>query len=527
MFKFVTNRRIIDISALMISAVIIWFLYFATNFNGIPIGHSDAMNYGQIARNIVKGEGFTVNEIVPRKLLYVSDKSEYFKSIIAPPLHPLVISLFFFLFGISDTTLILSSALFFILVVPQLYLLTNDLYNRKIALVVSGLYIISLQLLWYTLSGQTESLYVFLLVAGFYAVYKSKEPWHFLIVGAILGLSWLTRVNTIFFIIPFGVYAYLSFPEKRLRNITLLLAGFIIIGSPIFYRNYHYFGDPILGWYGSAAAWGTEFNQQPLVKTSIGTSVNVIFDQPLRFITKYFSNLTSYYFGFLKFTKPLIMAFFIVSLFRWSFDERVNKFKILFLGSFLFQLLILCAYGESSRIRYFHIFIPLIIIFATEAFFFVYEKFDIKQGAVKVLIPIVLVSFLAAPLIGVTAPWKTSKSDNRTNYSWIGRFLKENTNENEIIMSNTSSAVGWYGDRKAINLPASFATVEAINKNYLKIDGILLLSSQNEKVRDYLEELSNEWKYIHKKSPPNYGGYSLVKKFYVGSIKTVLYKNIK
>lgn len=91
----------------------------------------------------------------------------------------------------------------------------------------------------------TETLFVFLLTATLLLAVRamaSAKPAHFLIAGALLGLTTLCRGTTLYF--PFFILAVMMFSSQRwrwLRRWPVFMAGMILVMAPWTLRNYHHF----------------------------------------------------------------------------------------------------------------------------------------------------------------------------------------------------------------------------------------------------------------------------------------------
>lgn len=471
MRKILSNSRIRDISVLFICAVIIWLIYFYSNFQGLWA--PDAMNYASVARNILEGNGFETDVIIPKFLAY--SRENPFAYIVGGSLWPLVLSFFFLIFGVNDNAVALSSGIFFILSVPLIYLLAKELFNRKIAVISALIFTIELNMLYYSVSGLTESLYIFLLLFSFFLFIKARIGWHFLLLGIVLGLSRMVRMNTTFFILPFLLFAYFSLEQKKnIKNPIFLMIGFLFGCFPDLYKEYRIYGDPILGYYGAAAAWGMpHFDLREIKQNSFITSIDYLVKYPKELLNKYLKNILEYYEGLLKITKPLIMSFFVVSLFKWDKDSKIHKIKGLFLLCFLFQLLILGAYAGDAQIRYFHIFIPFIIIFSVDSFFLVYSNFLKIKDIFKETLIIVTILILLAPTVYFIISREHFSQDG-SDPLILRTKIQMLTNSNDIIVGDDCVRVAWYADRKTLPLPKTKKMFEQVN-SYLPIKRLLVV----------------------------------------------------
>lgn len=508
----------LDVIVLAIFGIVLCSLYFYSSFNGLTA--PDAFVYGSLGKNIVQGNGMVSNYIDVNSVSEI-DKIG-FAHLGSAQLHPIIVSAFIYIFGATDYAVALSSSLFYILIIPVLYLFAKELFNRKTALVSTALYIISWRMLYYSISGLTEPLYIFLLLLTCYTLIKSKTTAQLFLVGILFGLSRITRVNSLFLLMPILLYVWFDNKEKRLLKCSIFLSGFIIATLPFHIKLYLLTGNPFYFYNVSAAAAFTDVYPKGTLFGNLEriSSFDFIISYPLVFLKKYLGNLVGYYEYFLvSVTKPLIMAFFIVSLFRWSRDKKINRFKLLFFGMLVFQVFIISI--ATVRIRYFHIFIPFIIMFAVDYFFFVFEKMFAKNRALRQIISLGLILFLIGPTAYTIA--REVDIGNRNKYYWVKEFLDKNSGEVEVVITDIGPAVDWYGNRKAISLPVSFDVVEQVDTNYIEIDAILLT---NEDFDSPYIEIADEWKDLLQDVPSVYRGYEFSRKFENGEMVAVLYKKL-
>jgi len=182
---------------LILLGLISWNLYFSTHFVGLEA--PDAMDDAALSRNIADGKGFVASSELPYRLSFNVDYP--LPELRRPLLQPLITSFFFKIFGVSDFVAIIPSSLFYLLTIPLMYFLSEKLFNRKVAVTASLIYIFHPEILYYATSGLTEPLFWFLFTLSFYLLIKTHSPKSFLLLGIVLGLAALTRdVGKFFFV---------------------------------------------------------------------------------------------------------------------------------------------------------------------------------------------------------------------------------------------------------------------------------------------------------------------------------------
>ena len=110
--------------------------------------------------------------------------------------------------------------------------------------------------------------------------------------------------------------------------------------------------------------------------------------------------------------------------------------------------------------------------------------------------------------------------------SLIGDFIRKNTKKDDFIVTDYSS-IGWYADRKTLELPISFDVLETIDPEYKRVDAILLTSASdiyNMRRLSGVGERLVEWREILTNQPNILGEYVLYKQGIIRDEKFVFYK---
>lgn len=201
-----------------------------------PEGHmipgTDYLNcYAPAAENILKGN-------------LVLQKEGYVRCAIGYPLTILPAFLISAITGIDRVILIIFfNVLITGLSACLLYLITEILFNEKIALLASFLWLSYPLNLWFIKNPHTEVPFIFFMFLSlwiFFLALKNlpdsrqvKNSWLFLLSGIILGFSVLVRPIAVFLIIflLFAVFILIS-KGKKIISAGSLLLGFLLIVLP-------------------------------------------------------------------------------------------------------------------------------------------------------------------------------------------------------------------------------------------------------------------------------------------------------
>lgn len=97
----------------------------------------------------------------------------------------------------------------------------------------------------------------------------------------------------------------------------------------------------------------------------------------------------------------------------------------------------------------------------------------------------------------------------------LGDFIREYTEEGEIILTNNDRFIEWYVGNIAISCPPSLSLFEELRKRF-HIDAVYLTSYR-------IKQLGNEWRTLFD-SPHAFGGFNSINIFYLNNRKVVLFR---
>lgn len=151
-----------------------------------------------------------------------------------PPLYFWLTSLFFSLFGVSEFSARLPSAIFGLAIAAVVYFFTKNLFNKNSAIVATLILFSSPQFLYRARTGNLDTVLTFWMFLSFYAFYKgytASKKWFFL-TGISLALAFLTKGVVGFYpLIPIFVFLILGKEFKVMKEQTFIMgvgAGFVL-----------------------------------------------------------------------------------------------------------------------------------------------------------------------------------------------------------------------------------------------------------------------------------------------------------
>ncbi|MGH7596767.1 MAG: ArnT family glycosyltransferase [bacterium] len=190
----------------------------------------DSSNYLHLARSLMESGSYTM---WAKPSAYVA------------PVYPFFLAGVFRIFGENFFVVKLIQVVLGGATPLLVYLLALRFMRPAAALLAALIVALHPELVGVTGFIYTETLFVFLLTATLlltaYAIHSAK-PAHFLIAGALLGLTTLCRGTTLY--LPFFILAVMVFSSQRwtwLRRWAIFMAGMAVVMAPWTLRNYHHF----------------------------------------------------------------------------------------------------------------------------------------------------------------------------------------------------------------------------------------------------------------------------------------------
>jgi len=510
----------IGMFAVLMVAVIV--LYTGTQFFGLR--DPEAMDAGQLARNLALGRGYVTRWIRPLDLFYLTSNGRPTLSpqrmtlpeLWSPPGHALALSVPLRFVGgktdlsnlaamRADRVVMLTGWFFFVVNLLLMYLLARELFDRRVAAISAFLYLFCQELLDHAVSGlATGPVAMWLLIAA-YALLKADrwrraERSEVAVNGALavsalaIGLATLTQYAVCVAILPLVVYAAVAFRSAGWRRALLCLAVFALVVTPWLARNRVVSGK----WWGLTPYGLLEQTGRGRFWKPWGQlQRQYAADSPWNWhilATKTVRNLRGLYEVTLKEVGAnYLIAFFLVSLVhRWRDEEAVR------LRRWILWAMIGCAgwlsvAGPPQR-NFFTAFLPLIIVYATAFFVVLFERLQfrtrlLRRGTVGLFVAVNMVPMVLAILPPrETLPYPPYNSS-------VGAELGRTFREDELLASDIPWAVAWYADRATLWIPVQERDFIEINDRIRVISGVYLTQETLER-RKVLEEWRGQEQFV-------------------------------
>ncbi len=214
----------------------------------------DSMNdqyiYIDLAKSLVAGRGLSLSFPI-----FVADANE--PTSIQPPLYPLVLSAFFYLFGDNYLPPRIFQALLSAGISVFTYLIGRKVLDDSTAVLAALMTCVYPLLVMYTRPLMSDMLYTFFIVlVTLFLVkfsFETFRPIHYIAWGAFFALGFLVRPEILVYgllVIPFAVAWNFKRPALSFHHMTpgiiLAVLAFAVTITPWAIRNWYVHGNPVI-----------------------------------------------------------------------------------------------------------------------------------------------------------------------------------------------------------------------------------------------------------------------------------------
>ncbi len=486
----------VGIVAATLLTSLVWFLYYDNYFTGLIL--NDAMDYAGIARNVARGQGFISQYLTPLSLAHHGvPQPDMWRA----PLWPLALAGFQKALGFTDEASALGSGFFFVAAAPLVFLLARQWFGNLVAAGSVLVYALTPKLLYFSISGMTEPLAVFLMALALLLASAPglRNKWGDWLSGIALGLFYLARYNALVFLPFFLAFRLLSRREGITPSLRMA-AGFTLAALPWMARNTLLFGDPLFSLQKYEPVMFTPvYPDYSLYLYPLKVSVaEFIRNHQGAMVEKIAANWGHYKASFLSpDLNGISAALFIIFLasLLLPLDKKAAGIRPLIAACYLAQLAALLVIHFIPRL--FLIFTPVYIIFALGAVHAAIVFLAGRPGLAYIPGPLAAMLILFLSFHNYTAPGPPEKEvTDRDRYLKILSQLYETVPENKVILTNEGHLASWYGDRYACKIPYSVGMVPDIKKR-ADIGAVFI----SDRILWHMPEADRSWKVLWYQKP--------------------------
>ena len=513
-------RHLRPVAGLLLLGAFCWIFFVRTAFHGILI--NDGYNYAASARNFLAGKGFLwethgVQEYSGLPDGRVVSREGMSRTTFPSFLYPLLLAPAIAWIGPNDGAIALVGGLFFVALIPAIYLLAFRLYGAAAGMLAGALTALNAKMLYYSISGDPLPLYAFLLALAVLFLVTGRS-WKALFVGGLCAalIAWTKEVGAIVAatIVAFAVVVrWREFGPKALAAVVgaLAMAGLLSIARPLLNPPLPPAPPPTVLEPASAErppAPATPRRGALAQAASLWLSRALIFsdERPGHTFERSLDARSGFdiwrgHLGSLaakmgrnarevarvvlyQVTQPVLVWLFwaggIIFL-RHALSRRL----------FALTLLLFLVQGGVCAVlfvmhRYFHVFIPLMIVPA--AGLLDRGLAALRRGRPGRRVAAAFLGVLA--VVALSYPWCVTAGVDREHRAcdamcWfaarvdgprlarLGAFIREKTPPDEVVVTDAPWIAWWHGDRTSVWIPVDMPTLQALQRR-VRVDWLLL-----------------------------------------------------
>jgi 4-amino-4-deoxy-L-arabinose transferase-like glycosyltransferase len=433
----------------------------------------DNLTYASIARNMVENGSISHISALPSDIYLLGEFPQYDTS--QPIGLPIFLVPFFIFFGVNNFAIMASSLTLYIVNALLIFIMSGKLFDKRIAITSTFLFIFSSSYYHYINSGLTEPLLISILMIIAYTQFFIISKYKGLLIGILLYALYLTKSAMAIFIFPYFIVHWFLYEDRSLKYLFGIFITLSILSVPLMvrgalleiatYSQKSGLVDLIFNGSSDRTSWyfglrSLELPSEWLEPYKYASENYTIY------LKRYASTLYSMYLkmygaNYLFSGSVLFCGYLLVQ----SKNRLESVFKLFTLG--ILGLLILGFSIGWPIERYLLPAAPFLIIAIAS-----YSVPRITYGRKSYTVILLLVA-MQTPWVGFLVK-DVYSYDSQLNYTQLGDFVANNTKYGDIVISNAPVLIGWYSNRKSVLYPNSIDEINALHRINPKINTIVL-----------------------------------------------------
>ena len=477
--------KFLKIGMVVVILIGLCMLYFLVHFKGL--GTEAAMDQAQIARSLVQGEGYSTRYIRPLAIRMLNDagketSKQNFPEFFNAPLYPLLEAVALYpvknriqmdtseSLSMGDRVIALLGMTLLFLGVFVWYRVTLLLFDKTLALLSSGLLLVT-DLLWqYALAGLPQLLLILLFGLVSLCSIRAKQAderdetmsslrW-IAAAAFLLGLMALTHGVTAFLFPGFLVFALGGF-QARIKALLVSSVVYLLTVSPWLVHNFMVCGNPFgMTIYVALAGAGiTESEVMRGVNTGLALGGGLA--------SKFRSGLTDQGAHLWEFLGLNIVAiFFFPSILHGFRSSVASLWRWIIIVMWIGMAIGMTLFGVKGVIsgNQLHvIFLPIFIIYGTAFLLVLWNRLEISGIPARVLFLSVVFLTTSTPMVLTLLAGQSARIQWPPYVPPFIAVLQNWFGPKEVISSDMPWAVAWYANRKCLLLPETVHAFDEIS----------------------------------------------------------------
>ncbi len=509
--KWTRYSQYIILISIIIAILLIYFysIYFTPGY----LTFSDAAKYADVARNIVQTRSFGSNFSFYARG-FPSLENGLFNTTILP-VYPVIISSIFKLFGISDFSVILTSGVLYIGIIILTYFIASKIFGDLVAFLSALAVSVNVNILDYASNGASEMIFIFEILLITYLILM-KRKWTSYFAFITLILLYLTRPQAPIYIVGLWIfYLLVNFDTKKRLFKALIISIFIGLLLELLSQrlsgNFFLYSTLVRG-LSSSIQYSSILPANESLRIQIDDRLSLALSNLVPIAKKTFYNLYNFYRLLPQIASPYMWGLFVIGLFKWRKNKAENSLKAATI--FMIFATFFATALTIPFFRYLHPVVPLVYLFATATLVWIVRSmvngqwlmvkkwpFVKKLSKEKFIIltsSFLILFFVVGQTLGVIfldSRFEAART-NRGNppvYVVLSKILKENTNPEDIVVTNLDTWGSWYGERRTIWFPLTPEQLIPPGGEDIAFDAIYLTSYLIDDENYYMGE---EWRQI-------------------------------
>jgi 4-amino-4-deoxy-L-arabinose transferase-like glycosyltransferase len=482
----------------------------------------DALDYAQVARNVAEGNGYSTDLVRPLSLANVP-QIDHHPEMTFMPLHPLVMAAVMSVVGANKQAVALSSAIPFMLTLILVYLLALRWFDKRTAIISVVLMATNIWVLRYSIAGLEAPLLGLLFTALLLVLYlaegSTKQTWWMIGVGVLVGLLALTKEVWGIVFVPVLFYVWLSTPPKRrLLNLIIVVAAFVVVLIPWGARMAHLTGNPLFTWRWYESVMETQSNPANTLyrsyRAGLQSPMQMILLHPKEMLVKVLSGVSTLYGALPAAIGPYLAGFFIVAVLFPLGDARFERLRYLLYVSYGLVFTVLVIILPAVRLLY--PIVPVASIIAAAAFLRVLTPLMRRlrpplEGRVTFWAIVALILVQATPLaLNLFQPEEPTVADNLQKIEALSKSVCEDAQG--PIVTDVPWWIAWYGHHTAIWVPRRWEDLDRMEQDIGQVRLLLLTPWIAQWAdREHAEDWAKLWSAAQSGQPTESHGFSVLR----------------